>query len=137
MNEKYIKHPLQNEWHLWYWKMNKKEWIDNLFEIKSFKTVEDFWAFVDPLVCLIKSRIALLSFFRLYNFIELPGNLNVGTDYCLFKNGIKPMWEDARNSKGGRWLFTFSKNSTRLLNKAWLEVVSIIVSWTAFPLDQI
>jgi len=60
----------------------------------------------------------------LYNHIELVGNLQPGSDYCLFKQGIQPMWEDERNSKGGRWLFTFGKNNHKLLNEIWLEVVS-------------
>lgn len=33
----------------------------------------------------------------LYNHIELAGNLQVGSDYSIFKVGIKPMWEDERN----------------------------------------
>jgi len=41
-----MKHPLQNQWQLWYWKQEKKEWKDNLLEVTSFNTVEDFWAFV-------------------------------------------------------------------------------------------
>lgn len=44
--EEYMKHPLQNQWQLWYWKQEKKEWKDNLLEVTSFNTVEDFWAFV-------------------------------------------------------------------------------------------
>lgn len=40
----FVKHPLQNEWQLWYWRGEKKEWILNLLEVTTFKTVEDFWA---------------------------------------------------------------------------------------------
>lgn len=39
------KHPLQNDWQLWYWKKDdQKSWEDNLLEVTSFNTVEDFWA---------------------------------------------------------------------------------------------
>ena len=41
-----------------------------------FVQVEDFWA--------------------LYNHIELASRLAAGCDYSLFKEGVKPMWEDDR-----------------------------------------
>jgi translation initiation factor 4E len=28
-----------------------------------------------------------------------------GTNLRLFKGGIKPMWEDPSNEKGGKWVF--------------------------------
>jgi translation initiation factor 4E len=30
----------------------------------------------------------------------------------LFKRGIKPMWEDAANIQGGRWVITCKKDDT-------------------------
>lgn len=39
-----IKHPLNNSWSLWYFENDKKKtWLQNLKEITSFDTVEDFW----------------------------------------------------------------------------------------------
>lgn len=39
------KHPLQNDWQLWYWKKDdSRSWEDSLLEVTSFSTVEDFWA---------------------------------------------------------------------------------------------
>lgn len=103
----FVKHPLQNEWQLWYWRGEKKEWILNLLEVTTFKTVEDFWA--------------------LYNHIELASNLKIGSDYCVFKLGIKPMWEDTRNTKGGRWLFTFQKSFSKALDEMWLEALLCLI----------
>jgi translation initiation factor 4E len=41
------KHPLQNTWTLWFdnpgKKANAQSWADNLKEIISIDTVEDFW----------------------------------------------------------------------------------------------
>ncbi len=64
-------------------------------------------------------------FDRLYNHIELASHLNSGSDYSVFKQGIRPMWEDERNKAGGRWLFTFNKKSTTAnrIDETWLEVV--------------
>lgn len=74
-----------NRWVLWYLKNDRtKAWEDCLKEVATFDTVEDFWA--------------------LYNHIQLASGLGWGSDYYLFKEGIKPMWEDPANVEGGRWL---------------------------------
>ncbi|XP_077053275.1 eukaryotic translation initiation factor 4E family member 1c isoform X1 [Siphateles boraxobius] len=107
--EQYIKHPLQNRWALWYFKNDKsKSWTENLRLISKFDTVEDFWA--------------------LYNHIQQPSKLGFGCDYCLFKDGIKPMWEDDRNKLGGRWLMTLSKQQRHNdLDRYWMETVCVFL----------
>nr|XP_040029875.1 eukaryotic translation initiation factor 4E-1A-like isoform X1 [Gasterosteus aculeatus aculeatus] len=107
--ESCIKHPLQNKWALWFFKNDKsKTWQANLRLISKFDTVEDFWA--------------------LYNHIQLSSNLMSGCDYSLFKDGIEPMWEDARNRRGGRWLITLSKQQRRAdLDRFWLETVRSVL----------
>ncbi|XP_011491496.1 eukaryotic translation initiation factor 4E isoform X2 [Oryzias latipes] len=104
--EQYIKHPLQNRWALWYFKNDKtKSWTENLRLISKFDTVEDFWA--------------------LYNHIQQPSKLVLGCDYCLFKDGIKPMWEDDKNKLGGRWLMTLNKQKHNDLDRYWMETVTL------------
>nr|XP_057910295.1 eukaryotic translation initiation factor 4E family member 1c isoform X2 [Doryrhamphus excisus]XP_057910304.1 eukaryotic translation initiation factor 4E family member 1c isoform X2 [Doryrhamphus excisus]XP_057910314.1 eukaryotic translation initiation factor 4E family member 1c isoform X2 [Doryrhamphus excisus] len=107
--EPYIKHPLQNKWALWYFKNDKsKSWTENLRLIYKFDTVEDFWA--------------------LYNHIQQPSKLGIGCDYCLFKDGIKPMWEDDRNKLGGRWLITLNKQQRHNdLDRYWMETLLCLV----------
>ncbi|XP_061898316.1 eukaryotic translation initiation factor 4eb isoform X2 [Entelurus aequoreus] len=107
--ESYIKLPLQNRWSLWFFKNDKtKTWQANLRLISKFDTVEDFWA--------------------LYNHIQLSSNLMSGCDYCLFKDGIEPMWEDERNKRGGRWLITLNKQQRKLdLDRFWLETLLCLV----------
>lgn len=42
-----MKHPLQHTWTLWYLECDRsKAWEDNLSEITSFNTVEDFWRYI-------------------------------------------------------------------------------------------
>lgn len=45
-NEVVTKHPLQNQWQLWYYRPGPKgsAWEDNLLDVTHFDTVEDFWA---------------------------------------------------------------------------------------------
>lgn len=38
---------------------------------------------------------------------ELP----IGTELLIFKSGVNPVWEDPINTKGGRWVFRFSRRS--------------------------
>lgn len=104
-----MKHPLQHRWSLWFYKNDKnRSWEENLLEITSFDTVEDFWA--------------------LYNHIEVASKLPLGCDYSLFKYGIKPMWEDCRNKQGGRWLFNLNKSQrTTDLDNYWLEILLCLI----------
>lgn len=68
--EHLFKHPLQNTWTLWYLENDRtKSWEDMLNEITSFDTVEDFWS--------------------LYNHIKPPSEIKLGSDYSLFKKGIR------------------------------------------------
>ena len=50
-----------------------------------------------------------------------------GNTIFLFQEGIKPMWEDERNKKGGRWLINLDKKQrASCLDNFWLEVVSFL-----------
>nr|KAF6391854.1 eukaryotic translation initiation factor 4E [Pipistrellus kuhlii] len=64
----------------------------------------------------------------LYNHIQLSSNLMPGCDYSLFKDGIKPMWEDEKNKRGGRWLITLNKQQRRSdLDRFWLETLLCLI----------
>ncbi|CAB3378889.1 Hypothetical predicted protein [Cloeon dipterum] len=104
-----IKHPLQNSWTLWYFENDRaKNWEDNQVEIYNFDTVEDFWALV--------------------NHIKPASEIRVGTDYSLFKKGVRPMWEDPANKNGGRWLVSLEKKQRGPeLNNCWLEVMLCLI----------
>jgi len=108
-NEMMIKHPLQNKWGLWFFKNDKlKSWADNLRLITTFDTVEDFWG--------------------VYNHIQLASKLGLGCDYSLFKDGIRPMWEDEKNRLGGRWLVNINKNQRATdLDRLWLETLLCLI----------
>ncbi|XP_018577506.1 eukaryotic translation initiation factor 4E-1A-like [Anoplophora glabripennis] len=104
-----IKHPLQNCWTLWYYENDRTQsWAQNQKEIASFQTVEDFWS--------------------LYNHIKPASELRQGSDYSLFKKGIKPMWEDEANRRGGRWLLSLDrKQRTNELDRYWLDIILCLI----------
>ncbi|XP_055612958.1 eukaryotic translation initiation factor 4E-like [Uranotaenia lowii] len=83
--DRIIKNPLQFQWTLWYQEPDKnKSWGNNLNEVATVGTVEDFW--------------------RLYNHIKSSSDLKTGCDYSMFKQVIRTMWEDEKNFRGGRWV---------------------------------
>lgn len=106
-----IKHDLHTSWTLWYYENIKdRKWEDNLVPIITFGTVEDFWA--------------------AYNYLEPASNLQIGSDYALFKTGIKPMWEDEQNKPGGRWLISLDKSRGQAqdnLDIYWLDLMLLMI----------
>ena len=68
------------------------------------------------------------DFWALYNHIELSSKLSAGCDYSLFKEGVKPMWEDDRNRRGGRWVINLNKSQrATFLDNFWLEVMLCLI----------
>lgn len=104
-----IKHPLQNSWTLWYYDNEKgKTWEACQHQIATFDTVEDFWS--------------------LYNHIKRPTEIKSGNDYSLFKNNIRPMWEDDQNKNGGRWVINLQKSfRNNDLDDLWLDVILCLI----------
>lgn len=76
-----------------------------LRQVGSFETVEGFW--------------------RIYNHLLRPNDLPKLTDHHLFKDGIKPMWEDPANKMGGQWLIRLKKG---IASKYWEELVSLCLA---------
>lgn len=101
-----VKHPLINKWTLWYTKpptpgqRGAEAWADNLKEVISFDSVEEFWG--------------------VYNNIAKATELSQKSDYHLFKHGVRPEWEDKQNQKGGKWAFQSKGASKEHLDDMWL-----------------
>jgi translation initiation factor 4E len=107
--EAYCSHPLQSKWVLWYLKGDRnKDWEDCLQQVTMFDTVEKFWG--------------------LYMKLQCASGLNWSSDYYLFKEGIKPMWEDESNVKGGRWLVVIDKAKRAMkLDQYWLDLILAMI----------
>jgi translation initiation factor 4E len=109
------KHPLNNTWTLWYTKpqVNRNEnWHDLLKPVITFLLVEEFWG--------------------IYNSIPAANQLPLKSDYHLFKEGIKPEWEDEQNAKGGRWQYAFSnrREVSPVINELWLRGLLLVIGGT-------
>jgi len=100
-------HPLEDTWTLWFQKQHENgntsalSWLEGLKEVMSFATVEEFW--------------------RMYNNIKTPIDMPPGTDYCLFKEGIEPKWEDPEHKVGGYFTVQLLGVEAEVFNKMWLH----------------
>ena len=99
------------------------QWKENMSELASFATVEDFW--------------------RHWNHIPKPSEVffdgdcrkKVGPEgktieeYSLFKKGIEPEWGDPQNLTGGEW-FCRQYFESDVLDLYWQNLVMAIVGET-------
>ncbi|KAL6073871.1 Translation initiation factor eIF4e [Balamuthia mandrillaris] len=122
-----IKHPLEFEWTFWYDKRRllpkggrvrgeRQMFESNLQEIGTFGSVEDFW--------------------RYYNHMVKPSELENNANYHLFKQGVKPMWEDPANANGGKWIVQV-KRSPQKTDQYWEDLVLAMIGETLEGGDEI
>lgn len=62
---------------------------DSLHPVATIETVEQFWAY--------------------YQHFHRPTQLEEGSYIYLFKDGIKPVWEDEHNKHGGAFILRFER----------------------------
>ncbi|KAG0369851.1 hypothetical protein BGZ54_008679 [Gamsiella multidivaricata] len=74
---------------------------------------------------LLQRRVELFA--RYFNWIEKPHKMENNSNYHLFKDGIKPMWEDPANANGGRWIVTLLDKNSELLDRCWMELAYALV----------
>ncbi|XP_026462125.1 eukaryotic translation initiation factor 4E type 2-like [Ctenocephalides felis] len=56
------------------------------------------------------------QWWSMYCHLARPSELPPTTDLHLFKSGIRPMWEDPANTRGGKWVIRLRKG---LAGRAW------------------
>ncbi|KUF85584.1 Eukaryotic translation initiation factor 4E type 2 [Phytophthora nicotianae] len=102
--------PIQNMYSFWYIKRStgnkavSESYEKSIKGLGDFKTVQDFW--------------------RIYNHLVRPNDLPNTMDYHLFKTGIKPMWEDPANRRGGKWMVRLRKG---IASRYWEDLVLAII----------
>lgn len=109
------RHPLEHKWTFFYNPPQKASadgvWASNVKEVTSFDSVEDFW--------------------RLFNALKSPSALTIGSNYHMFKDGIKPEWEDAQNKRGGKWTVALQRRgdagAAKMADDAWLHTLLALI----------
>ncbi|KAL8287421.1 hypothetical protein RQP46_003279 [Phenoliferia psychrophenolica] len=110
-----VKHPLYSKWQLWFDSASKqdkaKSWDDALVKVIAFDSVEEFWG--------------------LYNNIVPPSLIHPNSNYYLFKEGVKPAWEDSANSKGGKWSVQLPRGKySEAIDNYWLYTMLAAIGET-------
>uniref|UniRef100_A0A2K6EHR2 Eukaryotic translation initiation factor 4E family member 2 n=1 Tax=Propithecus coquereli TaxID=379532 RepID=A0A2K6EHR2_PROCO len=94
-------HPLWYNYTFWYSRRtpghptSSQSYEQNIEQIGTFASVEQFW--------------------RYYSHMVHPRDLTGHSDFHLFKEGIKPMWEDDANKNGGKWIIQLRKGLNLIL----------------------
>ncbi|XP_077356304.1 eukaryotic translation initiation factor 4E family member 2 related sequence 1 [Festucalex cinctus] len=103
-------HPLQYNYTFWYSRRTQsrpastQNYEQNIRRIGTVASVEQFWNF--------------------YSHLVRPGDLSGPSDFHLFKEGIKPMWEDECNRSGGKWIIRLRKG---LASRFWENIILAMV----------
>ncbi|KAF9963737.1 Eukaryotic translation initiation factor 4E type 2 [Modicella reniformis] len=101
-------HPLHFNWVFWFMHRSPGSKILNyessMKKIATFGSVEDFWA--------------------VYSHLKRPHELPTVSDYHLFKQGVRPVWEDATNINGGKWIVRLKKG---LASRYWENLIVAVV----------
>lgn len=102
-------HPLKFKFVFWYTRRTpgvrtQTSYEDNIKKIVEFSTVEGFWVS--------------------YCHLARPASLPSPTDLHLFKEGIRPLWEDSANCNGGKWIIRFKKVVS---GRFWEDLVLALV----------
>ena len=84
--------------------IDTSEYESQVKKIGEFDTIEDFWS--------------------IYQHIKKPDKCKQGIEIQLFKDPIKPMWEDEYNKKGGKLTLKLNKGYTTII---WEELILGII----------
>ncbi|KAH8883854.1 eukaryotic translation initiation factor 4E [Thozetella sp. PMI_491] len=108
-----VKHPLAHRWTLWFTKPASGKgdnWNDLLKEVITFESVEEFWG--------------------VYNNIAPVSDLALKSDYHLFKENVRPEWEDIQNKHGGKWSYSFKDKRNVAIDEMWLHTMLAAIGET-------
>ena len=91
---------------MWYRPPTSKysDYEKSTIALASFSTVESFWA--------------------LYAHLKRPSALPSVSDYHIFKKGIRPVWEDEENKRGGKWIIRLKKG---VADRYWEDLLLGVV----------
>ncbi|XP_067948483.1 eukaryotic translation initiation factor 4E type 2-like [Watersipora subatra] len=97
-------HRLQYNYSLWFSRKTpgktNQSYDQHLKHVITFPSVERFWAY--------------------YSHLVRPSDLSGHSDYHLFKESIRPMWEDDANKEGGKWIVRLKKG---LASRCWENLI--------------
>lgn len=99
-------HTLKSTWTLFYRPPTNKysDYEKSTIKLASISSVESFWT--------------------IYSHLKRPSLLPSVSDYHIFKEGIRPVWEDEANKRGGKWIIRLKKG---VADRYWEDLLLAIV----------
>lgn len=64
------------------------------------------------------------DFVRVFRHLKRPSLLPTVSDYHFFKEGIRPVWEDEENRKGGKWIMRLKKG---VADRYWENLLMALI----------
>ena len=98
ISEEVLKNQLPNK------SLDTNEYESQVKKIAEFDTIEDFWT--------------------IFQHLKKPDSCKQGIEFQLFKEPIKPMWEDEYNKNGGKLTIKLRKQYTTII---WEEIILAII----------
>jgi len=99
-------HPLRYNWVIYYRPPTSKnmDYEESIKPMCRIDTIPNFWA--------------------VYVHCKHPSMLPHVSDYHFFREGIRPVWEDEANKKGGKWILRLKKG---VADRYWEELLLAMV----------
>jgi translation initiation factor 4E len=98
--------PLRYSWVVWYRPPTSKnsDYEKSIQPLCRMETVNHFWT--------------------IYTHMKRPSQLLTVSDYHFFREGIRPVWEDDANKKGGKWIMRLKKG---VCDRYWEDLLMAMV----------
>ncbi|CAJ0573936.1 unnamed protein product, partial [Mesorhabditis spiculigera] len=91
---------------------------------------EDYSKHVRPVAAISSVQ----QFWETYCHLRRPCDFQMKVDLHFFKKGIKPVWEDEANKKGGKWILRVKKG---LCSRIWENLLLAIIGEQFLVGDEI
>jgi len=98
--------PLKYTWVIWYRPPTPKnsDYEKSTKPLCKMSTAQEFW--------------------KVFMHLNRPSMLPTVSDYHFFKDGIRPVWEDEENKKGGKWIMRLKKG---VADRYWEELLMALI----------
>lgn len=134
-------HPLEHKWTLYF---DSKTWNPSASQSSSEPPKSPALSASSSSATSWEATLKMLGqydtvekFMTIFRTLRRPSQLERNSNYHLFKNNIKPMWEDPANTKGGKWTITLRGANQALLDRSWMWLVMALIGEDIDEADDI
>ena len=98
--------PLKYSWVIWYRPPTSKnsDYEKSTKPMCKISTAQQFW--------------------KVYSHLRRPSELPTVSDYHFFRDGIRPVWEDEENRRGGKWIIRLKRGVS---DRYWEDLLMAMI----------